>query len=80
MQEKDMVNDTLSMVNNSLTNYASIISQCSNQELRGALQQIRNSCEQFQFKMYQTATQKGFYQPAAQANDNEVQQIKNMFS
>ena len=48
MQDKDMVNDVLSQVNASLTNYAMAIAQSSNPQLRQALQQIRNSDEQFQ--------------------------------
>ncbi len=48
MQEKYMVNDILSSVNSSLSNYASTISQSSNPELRQVITQIRNSCEVFQ--------------------------------
>ena len=58
MQEKDMVNDVLSMVNSSLTGYANVISQTANQNLRQTLRQIRNSDEDFQFRLAQTATQR----------------------
>ncbi|RCX18430.1 coat F domain-containing protein [Anaerobacterium chartisolvens] len=77
MKEKDMVNDVLSQINSSLTGYASVISQSSNPQLRQTIQQIRNSCETFQYDLYKLAEQKGFYQPAAQANQNEVMQIKS---
>ena len=77
IQDKEMVNDTLSMVNSSLTGYASAISQTSNQQLRQALQQIRNSDEQFQYQLYQLAEQKGFYKPAAQADTQDMQQVKS---
>lgn len=77
IQDKEMVNDILSMVNSSLTGYASAISQTSNQQLRQALQQIRNSDEQFQYQLYQLAEQKGFYKPAAQADTQDMQQIKS---
>jgi len=80
VQEKDMVNDVLSSVNSSLTTYASAISQASNQRLRQALQQIRNSDEQFQYQLYQIAEQKGYYKPAEQASQHDIQQVKNMFS
>lgn len=80
MQDKDMVNDVLSQVNASLTNYASAIAQSSNPQLRQALQQIRNSDEQFQFTLSQKATQKGFYQPAQQADQNTIQQYKTQLS
>lgn len=80
MQDKEMVNDILSMVNSSLTNYANCISQASNQQLRQTLQQIRNSDEQFQFQIYQMAENKGFYKPAATASSQEVQQVKSQLS
>ncbi len=80
MQEKDMVNDVLSMVNSSLTNYASCIAQSSNQQLRQTLQQIRNSDEDFQQQIAQIAQQKGYYQPAQQADSQSIQQIRSQLS
>ncbi|WP_054692403.1 spore coat protein [Syntrophomonas palmitatica] len=80
MQDKEMVNDVLSMINSSLTNYATVISQSSNQQLRQTLQQIRNSDEQFQWQLYQMAEQKGFYKSAAQASSQEIQQVKGQIS
>ena len=77
MQDKDMVNDVLSQINASLTTYASAISQSSNPQLRQTLQDIRNSDEQFQFMLSQKASQKGFYQPAQQADQNTIQQYKS---
>jgi len=49
MQDKEMVNDVLSQINSSLTGYANAIAQSSNPQLRQTLQQIRNSCETFQY-------------------------------
>jgi len=80
MQEKDMVNDVLSMVNSSITAYANCITQTSNQSLRQTLQQIRNSDEQFQYQLYQIAEQKGYYKPAEQASQHDIKQVRNMFS
>jgi spore coat protein CotF len=77
MQEKDMVNDVLSMVNSSLTGYANVIAQCGNQQLRQTLQQMRDGDEQFQYQLYQVAQQKGYYQPAQQASSQDVQQIRS---
>ncbi len=76
IQDKEMVNDILSMVNSSLTTYASVISQTSNQQLRQTLQQIRNSDEQFQYQLYQMAEQKNFYQAAQPASQQDIQQVK----
>ncbi len=80
LQDKEMVNDVLSMVNGSLGNYASVISQTSNPQLRQTIQQIRNGDEQFQFQLSQMATQKGFYKPAAQAQQADIQTVKSQVS
>lgn len=79
MQEKDMVNDILSMVNSSLTGYAGVIAQCSDQNLRQTIQQIRNADEQFQFDLYKVAEQKGYYRAAQQATPEEIQQVNSLF-
>lgn len=77
MQEKDMVNDVLSMINSSLTGYANVIAQTENQQLRQTVQQLRNGDEQFQFQLCQIATQKGYYQPAQRASQQDIQQTKS---
>jgi spore coat protein CotF len=78
--DKEMVNDILSMVKSSLTTYTSSISECSNQQLRQTLQQIRNSDEQFQYQLYQMAESKGFYKPATQADSQDIQQVRSAVS
>ena len=75
-----MVNDVLSMLNSSISGYANVISQASNQQLRQAIQQIRNSCETFQYDLYKAAEQKGYYKPAQQANPAEIQNVKSQFN
>jgi len=80
MQEKDMVNDVLSMVNSSLTCYATVISETSDQNLRETLRQIRNSDEDFQFRFAQMATQKGYYKPAQQASESEINTVRSQLS
>lgn len=79
MNEKDMVNDTLSMLNSSLTGYANVITQANNQQLRQKIQQIRDKDEQGQYELYLMAKQKGYYQPAADATPQEIQQVKSSF-
>lgn len=79
MNEKDMVNDTLSMLNSSITGYANVISQANNQQLRQKVQQIRDNCEKGQYELYMMAKQKGYYQPAADATPQEIQQVKSSF-
>lgn len=80
MQEKDLVMDILSMTKASLGSYAKAISETSNQQLRSTLQQIRNSDEQFQYQLYQLASQKNYYQPAQPASAQDINQIKQQFS
>ncbi|HBQ85256.1 MAG TPA: spore coat protein [Syntrophomonas sp.] len=77
MQDKEMVNDILSMMKGSLTGYANAISETSNQQLRQTLQQIRNSDEQFQFQLAQLATQKGWYKPAAPADTQDINTVRS---
>jgi len=80
MQDKDMVNDVLSMVNASLTGYAMAIAESNNPQLRQTLTQIRNADEQFQFQLCQKAIQKGYYKPAKQADQSDIQQYKSQLS
>ncbi|HZK24323.1 MAG TPA: spore coat protein [Oscillospiraceae bacterium] len=80
MQDKDMVSDVLSQVSASLTNYATAIAESENSQLRQALIQIRNADEQFQFQLSQKAMEKGYYQPAKQADPNAIQQYKSQLS
>ena len=77
MQEKTMVNDVLSMEKSDLTFYANMISECQNQQLRSAVQQIRNGCENSQFELFKLAETKGYYKPASQADQQEIWQVKS---
>ena len=76
MQEKDMVNDILTSVNSSLTGYANVISQACNPQMRQTIQQMRNGDEAFQYELFKLAEQKGYYKPAAQASEGEIQTVK----
>ena len=77
MNDKEMVNDILNTCKSGLTAYATAISETANQELRQTLQQIRNSDELFQYQLFQLAAQKGFYQPAANASPQQMQEVKS---
>lgn len=76
-QDKEMVNDYLAGLNASLTGYAHIIAQTNNAELRQTLIQLRNQDESRQRTLYSYALQKGYYQPAAPASKEVVQQLRN---
>ncbi|WP_156291923.1 spore coat protein [Oceanobacillus salinisoli] len=80
LQEKDMVNDYLAGLNASLTGYATYISESNNEELRQTLIQLRNQDETRQRTLYNYALQKGYYQPAAPAAQEVVQQVKTQLS
>lgn len=77
MQAKDMVNDVLAMTNCSLGGYAKIISETDHQDLRNTLVQIRNADEKFQYDLYMMAKEKGFYIPADDAEQEEIDSVKN---
>ncbi len=80
MQEKIMVADTLAGINGELTRYAGMIAQSENKELKSALKQMRNACEQSQEELYQIARAKSYYVPAAKATDEEVAHVRSLFS
>ncbi|ATD55399.1 spore coat protein [Clostridium chauvoei] len=77
MKEKDIMNDYLSMINSSLVNYANVIAQTDNQELRQTIQQMRNEDEIRQYSIYQKAKEKGYYKPAQPAAQNDINTIKS---
>ena len=71
MNEKDIMNDYLSMIKGSLSNYATAISETDNPQLRQTLQEMRNMDEQRQYRVYQ---------PAQPATANDISIIKNQLS
>lgn len=80
MNEKDIMNDYLSMIKGSLNGYSAIITETDNPQLRQTFQEMRNTDEQRQYKIYQTAKQKGYYQPAQPATAHDITLIKNQLS
>lgn len=80
MQEKAMVSDALNTLNSGLKTYTDMISQTENQQLRSTLQQMRNEAESSQYELYTIAKNKKYYQPAGQASQNEIDNLKSTFS
>lgn len=76
MDEKTMVNDILSNVKASLTNYQTAISESENAMLRQTFQTIRNNDEGFQYELFKVAQSKGYYKPAAKATTTEINTVK----
>lgn len=76
MDEKTMVNDILDGVKAELTTYQGVISEAENMQLRQTIQQIRNNDESFQYELFKIAQTKGYYKPAAQASEMEIEKVK----
>lgn len=76
MKEKDIMNDYLSMIKGSLSTYATVISETNDERLRQQFQQMRNSDEARQYKIYAAAKQKGYYVPAQPASQSEIDAVK----
>ncbi|MBZ4645414.1 MAG: hypothetical protein PWR27_1860 [Petroclostridium sp.] len=79
MQERDMVNDVLSMLNSSIVGYSNVLVQAGNEQLRQTIAQLRAGDETFQYNLYKIAEQKGYYKPAAPADQTDIMQVKNQF-
>ncbi len=77
MEEKYMVNDILEGIKGSLKTFESVITETENTNLRQTLQEIRNSNETFQYDLFRVANLKGYYSPASQASQKEINQIKS---
>lgn len=76
MDEKTMVNDVLGNVKSGLATYQGVISETENMQLRQTIQQIRNNDESFQYDLFKVAQTKGYYKPAAQASQTEINTVK----
>ena len=80
MNEKDIVNDYLTGLKSSLTGYATAIGETENVQLRQTFQQMRDQDEQRQYRWYQIAKQKGYYQPAQPADATDITNLRNQVS
>jgi len=76
MHEKDMVLDILSGTKASLGNYAKVIMETANPNLRQTFQQMRDGDEKFQYDLYKVAEQKGYYAVSPAANQQDLQSVK----
>ena len=72
-----MVNDVLSSTKACLKDYEGAIIETANMELRQTLQNLRNSSESFQYELFKVAQLKGYYTPAGQAPQTEIDKVKN---
>ena len=79
MQDKAMVNDTLTGINGELIRFGEMIPQTENRELKQTLKQFRNTCEQSQEELYQLARERSYYVPAAKADDEQGKHVRSLF-
>ncbi|WP_313134542.1 spore coat protein [Anaerocolumna sp.] len=77
MQEQAMVTDALNSINNGIKSLSDMITQTDNQQLRQTLQQMRNQSETCQYELYTIAKNKNYYQPASQATQQEISDVKS---
>ncbi len=80
MEEKYMVNDILESTKASLATYQGVIAEAENMNLRQTIQTIRNNDETFQYELFKVAQLKGYYTPASQAPQTEIDKVKNEVS
>jgi len=80
MQEKDMVLDILSGTKASLSNYAKVIMETADQNLRQTFQQMRDGDEKFQYDLYKVAEQKGYYVCSPETSQQDLSSIKSSLS
>jgi spore coat protein CotF len=80
MNEKDIVNDYLTMIKGSLSGYSKVISEASNPQLRQTFQQMRDQDEQRQQRLSQVAIQKGYYKPSSPATQDEISCVSSEFT
>ncbi len=76
MEEKYMVNDVLESTKSTLKTYEGVILEAENPELRQTIQQLRNNGESFQYELFKIAQAKGYYTPAEQAKQEDVNTVK----
>ena len=76
MEEKTMVNDVLEGTKAELVTYQGVINETENMNLRQTIQQIRNNSESFQYELFKIAQTKGYYKPAMQATQTEINTVK----
>jgi spore coat protein CotF len=80
MHEKDMVLDILNGVKSSIGNYAKIITETNDQQLRQTVQQMRDGDEKFQYDLFKIAEQKGYYIMGPQATQEQCSSMRQSLS
>ena len=80
MNEKDMVLDILGGTKASLGNYAKVIVETADQNLRQTFQQMRDCDEKFQYDLYKIAEQKNYYAVSPSCSQQDISSVKTALS
>lgn len=75
--EREMTLDTLEIAKTNAVDLTLAATEASNPQLRQALIQMRNHCEQAQQQIGQYAQSKNYYLPAPAANNQDISNIAN---
>ena len=76
LQEKDLMQDLLASEKQTISAYSTGITETSCQNLRNTLVNNFKNAQDIQYKIFDAMKQKGWY-TTKDAQDNEVQQLKN---
>jgi spore coat protein F len=76
LQEKDLMQDLLATEKQTISAYSTGITETSCQNLRNTLVNNFKNAQDIQYKLFDAMKQKGWY-TTKDAEDNEVQQLKN---
>ena len=79
LNEKDIANIVLESTKHSIEDLTKASLESSG-NLKQTLIQMRNQCEQSQERLAQLAIQKGWYMPAAPANQQDIQTVANFLT
>lgn len=80
LQDKEMASDCLDMLKHQCTAYTKAALESSNPQVRQAFTSIRNAYEQMQWESYQMMQQKGWYLPAAPADQQDIQRVAQHYA
>ena len=80
MTDQERITDLIFSDKKMSDNYSIWASECTNTQLRDTFLNLLNQSHKTQTDLFQTAQQKGWYQPVAQAQTDAVTKAYNQFS
>lgn len=79
LQDNLMAADVQDMLKHQTMEFTKAAIESSNPQIRNAFLQLRAAKEQAHWEMYQLSEQKGWYLPAAKADNSEITRVKQYF-